>query len=73
MGHTQDAESSAKRLCASFFRDETAQDLVEYVLLAALIGAGATITWEYILSSSIQTLYYTITQKLDTIFLGVRW
>ena len=30
--------------CGTFFRDETGQDLIEYALVAALIGLGAVLS-----------------------------
>jgi len=38
--------------------------MVEYVLLAALIGSGIIVAWNYILSSSAQTPLLTIAKQL---------
>ncbi|MGB8538620.1 MAG: Flp family type IVb pilin [Acidobacteriaceae bacterium] len=34
--------NDVKRLCSDLLRDESGQDLIEYALVAALIGLGAT-------------------------------
>jgi len=58
----------ANRQWRLILSDETAQDLVEYVLLAALIGAGIVLAWNYILSSSISTVFLFIANRLLAMF-----
>jgi len=52
----------------SFLSDETAQDMVEYVLLAALLGMGVILSWYYILSSSISTVFLVVAKRLLRLF-----
>jgi len=58
----------ANRQWRLILSDESAQDLVEYVLLAALIGAGIVLAWNYILSSSISTVFLFIANRLLAMF-----
>jgi hypothetical protein len=39
---------------------------VEYVLLAALIGSGVIVAWNYILSSSVSTVLLSVAKLLLT-------
>lgn len=64
MRHESSTENPAKRPYRSFSADESGQDMVEYVLLAALIGSGIIVAWNYILSSSAQTPLLTIAKQL---------
>lgn len=41
-GLTDDPINGVKRICSDLLLDESGQDLVEYALVAALIGLGAT-------------------------------
>jgi Flp pilus assembly pilin Flp len=50
-------------LFADLLRDERAQDLVEYALVAALIALGATAAMSS-LSTSISTAFSTVGSKL---------
>ncbi len=59
-------ENLARGLWRSFSGDEAAQDLVEYVLLAALIGSGVIVAWNYILSSSVSTVLLSVAKLLLT-------
>ncbi|MGC2400131.1 MAG: Flp family type IVb pilin [Acidobacteriaceae bacterium] len=50
-------------LFADLLRDERAQDLVEYALVAALIALGATAAMSS-LSTSVSTAFSTVGSKL---------
>jgi pilus assembly protein Flp/PilA len=52
-------EERSNAVLLSLLRDESGQDLVEYALLAALIGLGATAT--------MKTLATTLSNALSTI------
>ncbi len=67
------AKNSARGLFGSLSSDETAQDVIEYALLAALVAIGIALSWSYILGSSISTILLLIVQRLDTIFHGIVW
>ncbi len=60
----ESTENRRENLFRVFAGDESAQDLVEYVLLAALIASGIVLAWYYILSSSAQTPLLAIAKQL---------
>lgn len=47
------------RLWVRLFRDESAQDIIEYVLLTAAIGVATVATWPLI-ESAIRSTYQTL-------------
>jgi Flp pilus assembly pilin Flp len=64
MSHRSGMEDRTKQPYRSFLSDETGQDLVEYTLLAALIGSGVVLAWDYILSSSVSTVFLVVAKLL---------
>jgi Flp pilus assembly pilin Flp len=71
------AESVSKNGVRGLFRslpsDETAQDVIEYALLVALVAVGIALTWSHILGSFISAAFLLIVQQLDTIFHDIVW
>ncbi len=67
MGQESGKGSRAKHLYRLFLQDETAQDLIEYVLLAALIGMGGALAWSHILGSVISLSFYIIGQQIQAL------
>ena len=53
------------RLFSNLLRDESGQDLIEYALVAALIGLGATASMR-VLATSIGTALTSIGTRLTT-------
>jgi pilus assembly protein Flp/PilA len=54
-----------KQILSNLVKEESGQDLIEYALVAALIGLGATATMTT-LAGSISTAFTTINTKLNT-------
>jgi len=54
-----------KQLAHSFMQDESGQDLIEYALVAGLIGLGA-VTAMGSLGTAVATAFNTVTTKLTS-------
>ncbi len=54
-----------KQLVANFLQDESGQDLIEYALVAGLIGLGA-VTAMGALANSIASAFSTVGSKLNS-------
>ena len=54
-----------KHLIEAFIQDESAQDLVEYALVVALIGLGATASMSS-LATSLSTALSSVGNKIST-------
>jgi pilus assembly protein Flp/PilA len=52
-----------KQLCVSFIKDESGQDLIEYALVAGLIGLGAVVAMTG-LSGKIGNAFNTVGNNL---------
>jgi pilus assembly protein Flp/PilA len=54
-----------KQILSNLLKEESGQDLVEYALVAALIGLGATATMSTV-ATAIRTILSTIGTRLTT-------
>jgi pilus assembly protein Flp/PilA len=54
-----------KQILSNLLKEESGQDLVEYALVAALIGLGATATMSTV-ATAIRTILSTIGTRLNT-------
>ncbi len=54
-----------KQTLSSFLADESGQDLIEYALVAAIIGLGATAAMGT-LSTTVSTAFSTVGSKLTS-------
>jgi len=57
--------NNLKQMLSVFVSDESGQDLIEYALVAALIGLGATAAMGA-LAGNISTAFSTVGSKLTT-------
>jgi pilus assembly protein Flp/PilA len=64
-GQGSELMNDVKRLCSDLLRDESGQDLIEYALVAALIGLGATAAMKG-LATSIGTAFGSVGTKLSS-------
>lgn len=64
-GRGSELTNDVKRLCSDLLLDESGQDLIEYALVAALIGLGATAAMKG-LAASIGTALGNVGTRLSS-------
>jgi len=57
-----------KSVFANFCREDAAQTLVEYALIAGILIVISILAWYYILSSSCSRVFYYLVHSLDNLF-----